>query len=67
MSKKLAAPLRKTQVTEQAVSFETYANTNDTARCRNPEEDTVCLSDVVVFVVVVPSFLLICHNKLTWF
>jgi len=37
MSKKLAAPLQKTQVTEQAVSFETYANTNDTARCRNPE------------------------------
>jgi len=60
MSKKLAAPLQKTYVTEQALSFETYANTNDTARCRNPEEDTLCRSDVVV--VVVPSLLLICHN-----
>ena len=56
MSQKLAAPLQNTEVTEQAGSFETYANTNNTIRCRKPEEDTLCSCDGVV----VTSLLLMC-------
>ena len=63
MSQKLAAPLQNTEVTEQAGSFETYANTNNTIRSRKPEEDTLCSCDGVV----VTSLLLMCHNMLSYF